>query len=240
MLLPGVQYRTGQVLDVARITGAAHRAGAMVGWDLAHSIGNVPLSLAEWGPDFAVWCGYKYLCGGPGAIAGAYVNERHRDAPHLPRFAGWWGHDKATRFAMGSEFRAIPGAEGWQLSNPPVLAMAPLAASLALYDEAGGERLRSKSLSLTGYALERLDTELGGEVTCITPRAPQARGCQLSLRVAGGAARARRAFDALGAKGVIGDWREPDIIRIAPHPLYNSHADVERCVTALAQVLASL
>ena len=240
VLLPGVQYRTGEVLDIARITAAARKHSIVIGWDLAHAVGNVPLALADWGPDFAVWCSYKYLCGGPGAVAGAYVSERHRVAPGLPRFAGWWGHDKATRFAMGPDFQPLPGAEGWQLSNPPVLAMAPLAASLALYDEAGPERLRAKSLSLTGFALGLLDARLGAAVECITPRADARRGCQLSLRIRGGAARARRAFAALTARGVIGDWREPDVIRIAPHPLYNSHSDVATCVSELAQVLETL
>jgi len=240
VLLPGVQYRTGQVLDMARITAAARRHAIVIGWDLAHAVGNVPLALAEWGPDFAVWCSYKYLCGGPGAVAGAYVSERHRVAQGLPRFAGWWGHDKATRFEMGPDFKPLAGAEGWQLSNPPVLAMAPLAASLALYDEAGQGRLRDKSLSLTRFALELLDARLSTRVECITPRAAEQRGCQLSLRVLGGAALARRVFAALSARGVIGDWREPDVIRIAPHPLYNSHSDVATCVTELARVLETL
>ncbi len=240
VLLPGVQYRTGQVMDMERITAVARHHGIVIGWDLAHAVGNVPLSLAQWGPDFAVWCSYKYLCGGPGAVAGAYVNERHRSAAGLSRFAGWWGHDKATRFEMGPEFHPLPGAEGWQLSNPPVLAMAPLAAALALYDEAGPDRLRRKSLSLTDYALQLLDSQLRDAVDCITPRASEQRGCQLSLRIRGGAQRARRAFTALGQRGVIGDWREPDVIRIAPHPLYNSHSDVYTCVTQLAQVLEKL
>ena len=237
VLLPGVQYRTGQVLDMGRLTRAARAAGAAVGWDLAHAVGNVPLALAEWDADFAVWCSYKYLCGGPGALAGAYVNARHREAPDLPRLAGWWGHDRDTRFAMGPDFVAMPGAEGWQLSNPPVLAMAPLGAALELYGEAGAERLRTKSLALTAYALELLDTRLGDRVACLTPRAPSARGAQLSLRVAGDRAAARTAFDRLLERGVIGDWREPDVIRIAPHPLYNSFTDVWTFVDVLAGIL---
>lgn len=240
VLLPGVQYRTGQVLDIARITAAARRAGAMIGWDLAHSVGNVPLSLADWGPDFAVWCNYKYLCGGPGAVAGAYVHERHRHAEHLPRFAGWWGHEASTRFEMGPDFRPTPGAQGWQLSNGPVLAMAPLAAALELYEQAGLARLRAKSLALTAYAFERLDATLAGEVAVIGPREDAARGCQLSLRIAGGATRARRAFDLLMERGIIGDWREPDVVRVAPHPLFNTFADVDACVDELARVLAVL
>ena len=237
VLLPGVQYRTGQVLDMARITAAGRAAGASVGWDLAHAVGNVPLALAEWGADFAVWCSYKYLCGGPGALAGAFVSERYRHAFGLPRLAGWWGHDRHTRFEMGPQFVPMPGAEGWQLSNPPALAMAPLAASLELFQRAGAERLRAKSLALTAFAHDLLDTRLAGRVECLTPRAPAARGCQLSLRVTAGREPARRRFDALLARGVIGDWREPDVIRIAPHPLYNSSADVAAFVDSLAAVL---
>ena len=239
VLLPGVQYRTGQVLDMARITAAGRAAGASVGWDLAHAVGNVPLALAEWGADFAVWCSYKYLCGGPGALAGAFVSERYRHAFGLPRLAGWWGHDRQTRFEMGPQFVPMPGAEGWQLSNPPALAMAPLAASLELFQRAGAERLRAKSLALTAFAHDLLDTRLAGRVECLTPRAPAARGCQLSLRVTAGRESARRSFDALLARGVIGDWREPDVIRIAPHPLYNSYADVAAFVDTLVTVLES-
>ncbi len=240
VLLPGVQYRTGQVLDIQAITQVARRLNITIGWDLAHSIGNLPLSLAQWGPDFAVWCTYKYLCGGPGSVAGAYVNARYRDDNKLPRFAGWWGHDKATRFEMGPDFNPIPGAQGWQLSNSPVLAMVPLAASLQLYEQAGVDRLRRKSLSLTEFAFDLLDAELKAQVTCITPRAASARGCQLSLRVHGGKDRARQSFDALTRRGIIGDWREPDVIRLAPHPLYNSHADVLAAIRGLAQVLQTL
>ena len=175
VLLPGVQYRTGQLLDIGRISAAARASGAIVGWDLAHAVGNVPLTLAGWDIDFAVWCTYKYLCGGPGAVAGAYVSERHREAFGLPRLAGWWGHDAATRFAMGPDFHPIPGAAGWQLSNPPILATAPLKVALDLYAEAGMERLRAKSLALTGYAQERLAARFGGDVECITPAAAARR-----------------------------------------------------------------
>ncbi len=237
VLLPGVQYLTGQVLDVAAITAAGRRAGAAVGWDLAHAIGNVPLRLHDWGADFAVWCSYKYLCGGPGAVAGAFVHERHASDATLPRFAGWWGHDKDTRFAMGPEFVPIRGAEGWQLSNGPILAMAPLVASLELFDAAGMERLRRKSLSLTAYARRLLDARCGDRLRIVTP-ADEFRGCQLSLQLAAGPAAARRTFARLEAAGVIGDWREPDVIRLAPAPLYNTHAEVERCVELLAQALA--
>jgi kynureninase len=232
VLLPGVQYLTGQVLDMAAITAAGRRSGAAVGWDLAHAIGNVPLELHDWDADFAVWCSYKYLCGGPGAIAGAYVHERHGRDASLPRLAGWWGHDKATRFAMGPEFRPIPGAEGWQLSNGPILSMAPLVAALELFDGAGIARLRRKSLALGDYARHLLAARLGDRIQVVTP-ADEFRGCQLSLRLTRGVEAARRTFARLDAAGVIGDWREPDVIRLAPAPLYNTFDEVERCVAAL-------
>ena len=238
VLLPGVQYRTGQALDMPRLSAAARAAGAVVGWDLAHAVGNVPLSLASCDIDFAAWCTYKYLCGGPGAVAGAYVNTRHRNSPDLPRLSGWWGHDKATRFRMGPEFEPMPGAAGWQVSNPPILALVPVSVSLQLYREAGREAFRAKSLALTRFALDGLDALLAGEVDCVTPADPAARGCQLSLRVRGGAERARRVFARLGERGVIGDWREPDVIRIAPHPLFNSFVDVARCLGILTEIVA--
>lgn len=238
VLLPGVQYLTGQVLDVAAITRIARRHGAAVGWDLAHAVGNVPVALHDCGADFAVWCHYKYVCAGPGATAGAFVHERHARDATLPRFAGWWGHDAATRFDMGPEFVPMAGAEGWQQSNPPVLALAPLGAALATFDAAGLAALRAKSLALTAFARRLLEARLAGRIAVITPAADAERGCQLSLRVAGGAAAGRRAFANLTARGVIGDWREPDVIRLAPAPLYNSFADVERAVAALEAALA--
>jgi kynureninase len=238
IMLPGVQYRTGQVLDIARISAAAKAAGAIVGWDLAHAVGNAPLKLAAWDIDFAVWCSYKYLCGGPGATAGAYVHKRYREAFDLPRLAGWWGHDAATRFEMGPHFQPMAGAAGWQLSNPPILSTAPLAISLALYAEAGREPFRTKSAALTGYALTGIATLLHGQIDCISPSIPAERGCQLSLRVRGGRERARKVFTALSKRGVIGDWREPDVIRVAPHPLFNSFADVAACLTALQEITA--
>jgi kynureninase len=237
VLLPGIQYRTGQVLDVAEITRVARRHGAMVGWDLAHSIGNVPVALHDADVDFAVWCHYKYLCGGPGAAAGAFVHERHARGGALPRFAGWWGHDAATRFAMGPDFVPMAGAEGWQLSNPPVLALAPLIAALATFDAAGMAALRTKSLALTAFARRLIEQRLAGRITIITPAADDQRGCQLSLRVAGGPDRGRHAFASLTARGVIGDWREPDVIRLAPAPLYNRFAEVERAVAVLEAAL---
>ncbi len=232
VLWPGVQYRTGQAFDLGRIARAAHRAGCVAGLDLAHSIGNMPLALHDIEADFAVWCSYKYLNGGPGAIGGCFVHERH-DPPHL---TGWWGHEAATRFRMGPEFRAAAGAAGWQISNPPILSAAPLVASLALFEQAGLQRLRQKSVALTGY-LEYLLDRLAPDVQLVTPRAVDARGCQLSVRITGPQGRGRRVFDALTAQGVIGDWREPDTIRLAPIPSYNSFADVFRGAEALAQAL---
>ncbi len=232
VLWPGVQYRTGQAFDLGRIARAAHRAGCVAGFDLAHSIGNLPHALHDIDADFAVWCSYKYLNAGPGAIGGCFVHERH-DRPHL---AGWWGHEATTRFRMGPEFHATAGAAGWQISNPPILSAAPLIASLALFEQAGLQRLRQKSLALTGY-LEYLLDRLAPDVELITPRAVESRGCQLSARVAGPQGRGQRVFDALTSLGVIGDWRQPDTIRLAPVPLYNSFADVFRGAEALAQAL---
>lgn len=232
VLWPGVQYRTGQAFDCGRIARAAHRAGCVVGFDLAHSIGNMPHALHDIDADFAVWCSYKYLNAGPGAIGGCFVHERH-DRPHL---AGWWGHEAATRFRMGPEFHAAPGAAGWQISNPPILSAAPLIASLALFEQAGIQRLRQKSVALTGY-LEYLLDRLAPDVQLITPRAADSRGCQLSVRITGQHGRGQRVFDALTTLGVIGDWREPDTIRLAPIPLYNGFADAFRGAEALAQAL---
>jgi kynureninase len=232
VLWPGVQYRTGQAFDLGRIAQAAHRAGCVVGFDLAHSIGNMPHALHDIDADFAVWCSYKYLNAGPGAVGGCFVHERH-DRPHL---AGWWGHEAATRFRMGPEFHAAAGAAGWQISNPPILSAAPLIASLTLFEEAGLQRLRLKSVALTGY-LEYLINRLAPDVELITPRTVESRGCQLSVRVSGPQGRGQRVFNALTALGVIGDWREPDTIRLAPIPLYNSFADVLRGAEALAQAL---
>ena len=231
VLWPGLQYRTGQVFDLAAITRLARAQGANVGFDLAHSVGNVPLALHEAAPDFAVWCHYKYLNAGPGAVAGAFVHERHARDTSLPRFAGWWGHEQATRFQMAPEFVPEVGAEGWQLSNPPVLGLAPLRASLALVEQAGGmEVLRAKSLQLTGYLETLVRARLEHVLQIITPAEPERRGCQLSLRVNGGRAQGRALFEHLQSVGVLGDWREPDVIRIAPTPLYNRYGDVLRFV----------
>lgn len=234
VLWPGVQYRTGQAFDLTRIARLAQAQGAMCGVDLAHAVGNLELALHDSGVDFAVWCHYKYLNSGPGAVAGCFVHERHAHSER-PRFAGWWGHDQSTRFRMGPQFVPTPGADGWQLSNPPILGMAPLRASLELFDQAGMSALRAKSLRLTGYLEALIRQRLAGTLQVITPDDPQQRGCQLSLRVIGGLGltgrdAGRALFDHLAANGVLGDWREPDVIRISPAPLYNTHADVLRFV----------
>lgn len=220
VLLGGVNYYTGQFYPLEAVTQAAHAQGCLVGFDLAHAVGNVPLKLHDWGPDFACWCSYKYLNSGPGSLAGAFVHHRH-EKTERPRFAGWWGHDKGSRFKMGPDFCPIPGAEGWQLSNPPILSLAAVKASLEIFDEVGMEALREKSLMLTGFLLELLLGHDGFHI--ITPAAEEERGCQLSLVVE---KNGRRVFDALTESGVVCDWREPDCIRIAPVPLYNSFEDV--------------
>ncbi|MEO6798604.1 MAG: kynureninase [Rhodanobacter sp.] len=224
VMLPGVQYRTGQAFDLKAITALAHRRGCTVGFDLAHAVGNLPLELHDSGADFAIWCSYKYLNGGPGAVGGAFVHQRHATAI-LPRFAGWWGHDKTTRFQMDPEFQPTPGADGWQLSNPPILALAPLRISLDVFRRAGTGALRAKSLRLTGYLEYLVQTELADVLQVVTPPEPGRRGAQLSIRVVEGRERGRALFDHLMAQGIIGDWREPDVIRISPTPLYNRFAD---------------
>lgn len=237
ILLPGVQYYTGQVFDMARVTEKGHEHGCTVGLDLAHGIGNLDLALHDWDADFAVWCSYKYLNGGPGAVAGCFVHSRYARRFDLPRFAGWWGHDKATRFQMGPEFIPIPGAEGWQLSNPPILSLAPVLASLRIFDEAGMPTLIAKSRELTGYLEFLLHHELSDHIEIITPTDPARRGCQLSLRIKGEAAKGRRLFDALEGKGAVCDWREPDVIRAAPVPLYNTFEEVWRFAAVLREEL---
>lgn len=227
VLWPGVQYRTGQAFDVAEIARLAHAAGAVAGFDLAHAVGNLPLRLHDSGADFAVWCHYKYLNAGPGAVAGAFVHARHARSDR-PRFAGWWGHEAATRFRMGPRFVPTPGAEGWQLSNPPILGLAPLRASLELFGRAGMSALRARSERLTGYLEALVRDHLDDALEILTPADPAERGCQLSLRVRDGRDAGRALFDHLSADGVLGDWREPDVIRISPAPLYNHHADVLR------------
>lgn len=225
ILWPGVQYATGQVFDLGRIARAARAAGAAVGFDLAHSAGNVPLALHDWGCDFAAWCSYKYLNAGAGAVAGCFVHERHSQRTDLPRFHGWWGHEEETRFQMRHDFVPAPGADAWQLSNPPILAMAPLRVSLAEFERAGMDRLREKSIRLTGYLSDLVAAELGDVLEIVTPLEETRRGCQLSLRVRSGHEHGRDLFRYLENHGVITDWREPDIIRVAPVPLYNRFED---------------
>ena len=234
ILLGGVNYATGQAFDMEGITKAGRRKGCVVGFDLAHAAGNIPLRLHEWGPDFAVWCSYKYLNGGPGCVGGCFVHERHARAWNLPRLAGWWAHEDETRFKMGPDFHPMAGAEGWQLGNPPILALAPLLASMEIFSEAGLERLRSKSVSLTGYMEFLLGQQPSPKFSIITPREPGRRGAQLSIRLPG---TGRELFDRLAARGVVGDWREPDIFRIAPVPLYNSYQDVYRFVQRFSAAL---
>ena len=227
VLWPGVQYRTGQAFDLAAIATMAHAQGAICGFDLAHAVGNVELALHDSGVDFAVWCHYKYLNSGPGAVAGCFVHERHARTGR-PRLAGWWGHDQATRFRMGTDFAPTPGADGWQLSNPSILGLAPLRAALDQFDRAGMHALRAKSQQLTGYLEALIHERLADILQIVTPGDPDRRGAQLSLRVIGGRDRGRALFEALNNAGVLGDWREPDVIRISPVPLYNTHADVLR------------
>lgn len=233
VLLPGIQYRTGQVFDLRRIVERAHAAGCVVGFDLAHAVGNVQLRLHDDGPDFAVWCTYKYLNAGPGAVAGAFVHARHAQAD-LPRFAGWWGHDKHTRFQMGPQFVPSPGADGWQLSNPPILAMAPLRASLEIFQRAGMDRLVAKSRRLTAYLDWLIRTRLDELLDIVTPSDPVQRGAQLSVRVRAGRDAGRALFEYLESHGIIGDWREPDVIRLSPTPLYNRFVDCWTIVDAIA------
>lgn len=236
VLWPGVQYLTGQAFDLPRIAAAARRAGAVIGFDLAHSVGNMPLALRESEPDFAVWCSYKYLNAGPGAIAGCYVNARHFTGPVRQRLVGWWGNEMATRFEMSHDFRAAHGAPGFQVSNQSALATAPLIASLAMFREAGMARLRAKSVALTEF-LGQLLLELVPQVDIVTPSETSARGAQLSLRIQGGAERGRSVFRWLTQHGVVGDWREPDIIRVSHVPLYNSFEDALSFAERLRQAL---
>ncbi|MFC1689105.1 kynureninase [Pseudomonadota bacterium] len=233
VLWPGVQYISGQAFDLPRIATAAREAGATIGFDLAHYIGNLPLELHDSGCDFAAWCHYKYLNAGPGAVGGCFVHERHHQDQDLPRFNGWWGNAKASRFRMATNFEADTGADAWQLSNPPILSMAPLRASLELFHEAGPDRLRAKSSAMTSYLLEGIRLHLDELLEVMTPQDPERRGSQLSLRVRSGRENGKALFEFLEQNGVLCDWREPDVIRVAPVPLYNRFMD---CYELLRQL----
>lgn len=238
VILGGVNYYSGQVMDMKTITEAAHKVGAVAGFDLAHAAGNIALHLHDWNVDFACWCSYKYLNSGPGGVAGAFIHEKHATNTALPRMAGWWGYDKETRFQMKPGFQAIPTAEGWQLSNAPVLSMAAHKASLDIFDEAGMDALIEKSKKLTGFLFDILDEinkEMGATaVEIITPRKEGEYGCQVSMLMH---ERGKTIFNTLLERGVIADWREPNVIRIAPVPLYNTFEDVWRFGNIIQSIL---
>ncbi len=234
ILLGNTNYYTGQYFDMKTITEHGHAKGCKVGFDCAHGAGNIPLNLHDSGCDFAVWCNYKYLNSGPGSLGGAFVHERHAHNKDLPRFEGWWGHNKATRFKMRDAFDPTPGIEAWQLSNPPIFSMVAVWSSLKLFDAAGMDNLRKKAISLTGY-LEYLVNSLGNEIiNIITPSDPHQRGSQLSIQVKKAD---KKLFNQITDKGVIADWREPDVIRVAPVAMYNSYEDVYRFYTILKNAL---
>jgi kynureninase len=240
VLFGGVNYYSGQVLDMSTITKAAHKAGALAGFDLAHAAGNIPLELHNWNVDFACWCSYKYLNSGPGGVAGAFVHQKHLGNKELPRFAGWWGHTKETRFLMQPGFDPIPTAEGWQLSNAPVLSMAAHKASVDIFDEAGMPALVKKGKALSGYLqfiLEEMNEQSGTKVVeVITPANEAERGCQVSLLML---VRGKEVFKTLMDRGVIADWREPNVIRVAPVPMYNRFEDVWQFGQIIKEVLAT-
>ena len=224
VMFGGVNYYTGQVFDMKTITAAAHKVGVLCGFDLAHAAGNIELHLHDWDVDFACWCSYKYLNSGPGGVSGVYIHEKHSTNTDLQRFAGWWGYEKETRFKMGRGFRAIPTAEGWQLSNAPILSMAAHKAALDIVEEAGMARLTAKSKMLSNYLLSVIDAvNTNQNIEVITPRNEAEKGCQVSMLMK---QNGKQIFDELTKQGVIADWREPNVIRIAPVPLYNSFEDV--------------
>ena len=230
IILGGVNYYTGQVFDMQEITKLGHDNGIKVGFDLAHAVGNISLSLHDWNVDFAVWCSYKYLNSGPGSVGGVFIHERYHKS-NLNRFAGWWGHNKLSRFKMPETFNPIKTAEGWQLSNPPILSLAAIRASLSIFDEVGMDALVKKSKQLTSYLVFLLENIQSDRISIITPKK---RGCQISIRVKNGN---RELFDKLTVNGVIADWREPDVIRVAPVPLYNSYYDVYSFYKILEEIL---
>jgi kynureninase len=237
VLLGGVNYLTGELMDIPAITEAGHAAGAVVGWDLAHAVGNVPLRLHDWDVDFAAWCTYKYLNAGPGAVAGAFVHQRHLGHQELPRFEGWWSTEPGTRFEMAPVSRPPATADAWQVSNPPIFAMGPVRTSLELFDRVGMAALRERSLRLTGYLARLLDTVVpAGAITVLTPADPGRRGCQLSVQLSG--CSAEDLVERLSRRhGVVADARRPDVVRLAPVPLYSTHHDCWRAVEALAAEL---
>ncbi|MEU4382866.1 kynureninase [Micromonospora echinofusca] len=240
VLLGGVNYLTGELMDIPAITAAGRAAGAVVGWDLAHAAGNVPLALHDWDVDFAAWCSYKYLNSGPGALAGVFVHERHLGDADLPRFEGWWSTEAATRFEMTPVSRPPATVEAWQISNPPIFAMGPVRTSLELFDAVGMPALRERSLRLTGYLAGLFDEVTANRpLTVVTPREPERRGCQLSVRIGAGSA-AELAKRLRHEHGVIADAREPDIIRFAPVPLYSTFHDCWRAAEALAATVAEV
>jgi len=234
VLVGGVNYYSGQAFDMEAITRKAHEYNCLVGFDLAHGAGNLHLKLHDWGVDFAAWCGYKYLNGGPGAPSGVFIHERHLGKSDIPRFEGWWGHDKSTRFQMPDEFVPTASVEAWQLSNPPIFSMAPLLASLELFHEAGIENLRKKSEKLTSYLENLLENELEDEIEIITPKSIEDRGCQLSLRLK---TVIPNIMDELHRQGILADWREPDVVRIAPVPLYNTFEDCYQFVQRMKKIV---
>jgi kynureninase len=226
VLIGGVNYYTGQVFDMKTITAAGHEVGAVVGWDLAHAAGNIKLDLHDWDVDFASWCSYKYMNSGPGNASGCFIHKKHHDNPDLPRFAGWWGHNKERRFKMEPTFDPVHGADGWQISNIPILSLAPYLASVEMFDEIGMEAIIEKRDQITSYLeyiLHEIDKEVEGSFEIITPTNPDERGCQLSVLLHG---QGRSLFDYLMKNGVITDWREPNVIRFAPVPLYCSFEDM--------------
>lgn len=238
IMLPGVQYYTGQVMDMEAITEAGHDVGARVGFDLAHATGNIVLQLHDWDVDFAAWCTYKYLNSGPGGVAGCFVHRRHVADPSLPKLTGWWGTNKKTRFEMQTCFEPIETVESWQISNAPILSMASLRASLDVIDGAGGlAAMRTKSEKQIRYLDGLLDELLGGKVESLTPRSMSERGCQFALRVVNPAIDGRAIYEALQAAGVALDWRHPDVIRVAPVPLYNTFEEIHRFVLILRDLL---
>ena len=237
ILLPGVQYYTGQAFDLAKITLAGHKKGCIVGFDLAHAAGNLLLELHDWNVDFAVWCSYKYLNAGPGAVAGCFVHERHSREHDLPRFAGWWGHNKNTRFKMPQQFSSMEGAEGWQVSNPPIFAMAPLLASLEIFSNAKMDVLRKKSTKLTGFLDYLLREQCDDQISIITPSRIEERGSQLSLTLRKQQNPGKYVQDKLTDAGIVCDWREPNVIRVSPVPLYNTYSEVFKFVNILHSIL---